>query len=1588
MTRIDSLFARLKRLDVRLWLEDGQLRYRAPRGALNSELLAELKQRKPEIIAFLTRVERAEQDPQLLPRRRDRPAPLSFPQQRFWFLDQLDGPDPTYNVPATHLLEGCLSTPALAQAFDAVVRRHESLRTTIEPGTGVASQRIAPHSNVVMPLVDLAGLPSDLRSATADRLARQHAQCTFDLVAGPLLRATVLRESDARHRLLTNFHHIVADGWSNGLVVREVAALYEAWRSGNPSPLAPVSLQYADYACWQREVATEQRIDEQLEFWRRTLVDAPDLLDLPADRPRPAVPSTAGDVVRFRLSEDLVGRFKTQLQDQGATLFMGLIAVYALLLQRYSGQTDIVVGVPSSNRSRLELESMIGCFVDSLPMRFDLARDPSFEQLVARVRRTALDAYANEDVPFEKVVEAVHPDRSLAHSPIFQVAFVLQNMPRATADLGELRLEYLPTDRRTAKYDVSLLMEESDGGIEAELEFRTDRFDRWRIEAMAKHYERLLEAAVCDAGCRLSQLAMLDVEERERLLRATRGLAPRRTQDDGLEGLFDRVATDRPDAIAVVHGRSHVSYRSLRTRSATICRRLRARGVQRGAIVALALPSSVDLIAAMLGVLRAGAAYLPLDPTHPIERLDEMLADSRAMALVTRRELADTVGSLVEEPLFVDGSDLQVENPAGRVSATPTPVPAGAPAYMIYTSGSTGRPKGVAITRDSVVGLVNGLLTEVYGACDPSAARRVALVASPVFDASVQQIFASLLGGHALHLLDADQKRDGQRFARFLLDRRIQISDGTPTLLAMMLEAGQEELFDSSLEQLLIGGEPLPVEALRRVAAVRGPHLRLSNLYGPTECCVDATVADIDFDALPCDAVALIGRPLPGHEVYLLDPTGEPLPTGIPGEIFLGGRGLGLGYLGRPAHTAASFVPSPFHHGERLYRTGDRGRSAPGGDVEFLGRDDDQVKVRGYRIELGEVEAVIRGHRWIAAVAVVVHPSTENELVAYIVWSKKQGGATSDGSASRAELRRHCERRLPSYMIPSLFIELPDIPRTPSGKLDRGALPQPHRLQSEVGEPALPPRTELEHRLAAAWQSVLGLGAVDIRRSFFELGGDSIKALQIAGRMRGEGFSLEVRDLFLHPTIEELAPRLAPLAPLVADDLPSGRFPLIPIQRWFFDRFSGRLSHYNQALLLALDQRADDTLEAGLTEIVRRHPAFRLRFTQEGGRWWQRYADVEDGVAFQVVDLAHSAEPEEELYRHSTSLQASFDLEHGPLFAAALYRLPDGDRLLLAAHHLVIDAVSWRIVLEELDLLLRGGTVDQLTVEATSYSTWSSHLMELAATEPESQWADTTQDDGFLPVVEASPPPRFGDRESIRFELSRRSTEALLGPCHRAYGTEIDDLLLTALGRALVGWRGGSRVAVALESHGRHSSEGIDLSRTVGWFTCFYPVLLELEASAGLRGQIKLVKETLRAIPAGGLGYGLLRYPPGAETSSEPDLPEVTFNYLGQLDRDLATTTFSLASERVGPHVAADAHLLAELEVVAMILDRCLTVEIGYGSQRFRNGSVESLATALEAELEAVIAHTEELDHPVLTPSDIDYDGFDIQQLDAFLDSL
>ncbi|GAB2444441.1 non-ribosomal peptide synthase/polyketide synthase [Streptomyces incanus] len=1501
------------------------------------------------------------------------PAPLSYAQQRLWFLDRFEPGSTEYTTLSVLRLRGPLDVGALRTALDGLVARHEALRTTFTEQDGQAWQMVHPPHRVDLPVDDLTTAP-DARAAL-DALLEREAATPFDLAAGPLLRARLARTAAGEHGehvLVLAVHHIATDGWSLGVLGRDLGELYTAAHEGRRPELPALPVRYADHAAWQR--ARTDHVEHQLAHWRETLDGVPPL-EPPTDRPRPAVRTRDGALVTFTLPAELTHRLRERGREADATLYMTLLTACTALLSRWADQDDFAVGTVTAGRERPEVHDVVGMFVNTLVLRNRIRPGTTFRALLEQVRGTVLEAFAHQDVPFERLVDALRPERDTSRTPLFQVMVALHNLGAEAPALPGLDVEPVTPPVRHATFDLAFDFVEGDGGVTGHLEYDTALFDEDTVRHLAARLRLLLEAAAQDPDRDVRALELMTTDERRRVLHDWQG--PRLTvPDTTFPALFEAQAARTPHATALVARDATLDFAALNERANRLAHHLVARGVAPEKVVAVRLPRTSDLLVTVLAVAKAGGTLLCLDPDLPAERVAHLLADAAPHTVLTADALRE-----------VPWDRLPAHDPTDR--DRPAPLRPDHAAYIVYTSGSTGRPKGVVVEHRHLVNLCHDHREGLVAPHTADGRRlRAALSASFSFDTSWEGPLLLALG-QEVHLIDEDVRLDPDAFCAQIAERRLDLVNVTPSFLRELTAAGLLAPGRHHPRVLLVGGEATGPDTWRELCAAAGLGVTAYNMYGPTECTVDATYGRCaDHPDRP-----VIGRPGRNLRAHVLDGALRPVPPGVPGELYLAGAQVARGYLGRPGPTASRFLADPFGApGERMYRTGDRARWDERGLLEFLGRADEQIKIRGFRIEPGEVEAALLAHPDVSEAVVTAREHAGRlMLVAHLV-------PAQDAVPTADELRLALRRTLPDHMVPAAFVPLARIPRTSSGKTDRRALPAPP-TQPDPATTYVAPRPGTEETLAAIWADVLRVERVGARDNFFALGGDSILSIQIVSRARRAGLALTTKDVFRHQTVAELALRVTEAAPAAAEAAPPAEAPLTPIQRWYLDgRRPGDPLRFTMSQRIELAPGTDiPALRPAVDALVRHHPALRTRFRRTDDAWRQEVLpDVPDGIlTHHDVTGLDGPELEAEVRRAADAARASLDPAEGRVVRVLLFdRGPDlPAQLLFTVHHLVVDGVSWRILLADLETAHRSaadGRSIELPPAGTPFGHWAArleaHTRSGALDGDLPHWERTAAAPADLPAGRPGP-HTHGTAATVTVLLEPETTEALLRRVPEVYRTQVNDVLLSALGRTLARWCGRDSVLVGVEGHGREDLfDDVDLSRTVGWFTAEFPLALSVAPDADWHDTLRSVKEQLRAVPLHGLSHGALRHLlPDSPLTGAP-APQVGFNYHGRWDADGDRSgLYGAALPPAGSDTDPDAPRPYLLDITGVVQGGRLELGWTYPPAVYDESTVRELADGMCAALRDIAAHCARPDAGGRTPSDFPLAGLGQSELDRLV---
>ncbi len=1484
--------------------------------------------------------------------------PLSFSQERLWFVDQLEG-SIAYHIPIIVNLEGDVDVSFVETSLKTILMRHESLRTVIKSEGGIAYQEVLSPDDWRMNKVSISD-PSELENIVTNYTSRP-----FDLSSDYMFRTCLCKLREGKYVLSAVFHHISSDGWSDGIFISEFVELYKSQKERREPLLVNLPLQYRDYAIWQRKYVEGEILKTQLSYWKNQLTGV-STLTLPTDYTRPLIQSTSGAILSFELDKELRDVLVNMCKEEGVTLFMFLLTAFKVLLHKYSGQEDICVGTPIANRTQSELENLIGFFVNTLAIRSNLGENPIFLDLLKEVKSTTLEAYEHQLVPFEKMVDHVVDMRDMRTSPLFQVLFVLQNTPEEeNLGLEGITLSTYEHKHTTSKFDMTMTAEDIKSGISLDVEYCTDLFTQETISRMLIHFEELLKNIVSKPNECIGDIPILTDKEKAQLL-DTFNLTQtdyniKRTVID----LFSEQVNKTPDYTAIVFKGEEITYKELDKLSNQFAHYLLSKyTLNQEDLIGVKLDRSEWLIISILAVLKTGCAYVPIDPNYPEERISYIKEDSNSKLIIDKAILNQYQENKENYTSKIPDINIQADHLA----------------YVIYTSGSTGKPKGVLIEHRNLINLCLWH-QQAYKVTDQS---KGVLFSGVGFDASVWEIYPYLLGGGTLYPIHEDETRyDITWLTDFIVKHKVSHIYLPSQICHDMVD--QEVLLDGVT--ILTGGDTLKLS--------KETSLQIYNNYGPTENTVVST-----FYKLSGNHVNMIpiGKPISNTSVYILGSNEELLPIGVTGELCVSGSGLARGYLNQKELTKEKFIKNPFIKGERMYKTGDLARWLPNGTIEFIGRKDDQVKIRGYRIELGEIESVLEEIPEVTQSVVLAKEDTQGNkrLVGYVV---------REDNTDKEELKNYLHTKLPEYMVPRLWVVIEAIPLTNNGKIDKKALPDPD--MSDLVKDYVAPQTEIEKQLSEIWQNVLGVKKVGIHDNFFELGGDSIITIQVVSRAKHFGIVMQPRDLFKHQTISELSEAIQNGASLVIGEqgILTGESDLLPIQRWYFDTSYSTLKNaqYNQTLLLSIDKSmAISSIEEMVQTIVNHHDALRFLYHKEEGGWKQVYKNdpnqliIEDLSSIPVDNVSESITTVCEFYQRSLSI------EKGEIFKIILIKTAKTEhknRLFIVAHHLVVDGVSWRILIQDLTLILKSlqdNSVFDLGSKSSSFRQWVHCLKEYATNKAfftqQSYWSTIINSYKSLPVDYKDRDQQ--NRSSVRechMVLEKELTTSLLQETHKAYGTEINDILLSCLALTIGNWSGFEKVVIGLEGHGREDiSKTIDLSNTVGWFTNLYPISLSVSPEFSLADIIKSVKEELRSIPDKGIGYGALKYL-HPELSIRESLSgthwDIIFNYLGQFDNVIENeSVINIAEESSGKDVGDQVVFCNKLEINGSVNDGVLVLTWNYSENQYDPSTIKKLSDSYLSNLKMLILHCISKEGRDFTPSDYGL-GKEVgyQELDTFL---
>jgi bacitracin synthase 3 len=1552
----------------------------------------------------------------------------SYHQERLWFIDRFESGNlyessPVYhNIPLILEIDGTLDAKLLEQSIQAVINRHEALRTQIITLDNKPFQFINQNADFKLLVLNLDENADTKDSDNAMALALEEVKCPFLLDRESLIRGKLIRTEKAKFLLVIVIHHIIADKFSLEILAGEIFLHYEALLNNRLPQLPDLPIHYADFSQWQRGFSGEV-LESLILFWKMKLHGKLQPLEIPVDRPRALVHIYRDARQSFSLPGKLGEKIKAFSEKEGVDHFIVLLTAFKVLLYRYSGQDEIIVGTALKNRNESGTERIIGPISNLVVIRSNFSRTSTFSEVLKELDKTVRDVCKYQALPFDKLVSELNPDKDMSRTALFDVLFQYEENLLQRMDLQNLKVRIIETNLGWGKYDLNVLLQQKEETISGIVVYNAEYYSDWRISYLIDHYIMILQGVLEETNQELSKIRLLTEKEKKRLLVDFNQTEAGYPKDKTIHQLFEEQAKRTPGYVALIGEKAQITndkqqgtpqaglnstsdnvsltYKELNEKAGQLAYLLIEKGVRSDTIVGLLLERSPDMIVSILAILKAGGAYMPIDPEYPEERITYMLKDSNARILLKKSEIrisksetnsndqnsndqkkANSYNVLDFETLkfeFVSSFEFRASNLNSSNLA-----------YIIYTSGTTGRPKGGMVEHVNVVRLFfNDRFQFDFGTSDVWT-----LFHSFCFDFSVWEMYGALLYGGRLIVISWMTARDTPGFLGLLGAKGATVLSQTPSAFYRLQdEELPQEKKNLRLRYVIFGGEALSPGKLKKWRE-RYPDTQLVNMYGITETTVHVTYKEITTKEIELN-FSNIGKPIPTLTSYVMDENQKLSPLGFNNELYIGGAGVARGYLNRPELTMEKFIENPYKKDERLYRSGDLVRLLPDGDIEYLGRIDHQVKIRGYRIELGEIENCLLNIPGVKETVVLVREELENDkyICAYFVSEKEYG---------ILELREYLSKKLPGYMIPSYFVQMDKIPLTSNGKVDRGALPGPKETSLREDVDYTLPSSVVEKKLVEIWEKVLGRNNIGINENFFMIGGDSIKSIQIISRLSSAGYKLEMKDLFQYPVISELATQVKKMTRIKDQSTITGTIPFTPIQRNFFNKSHIDPHHYNQAVMLYSKERADkEALKEVFSKIQEHHDALRITYklNTENGEIVQIDHDLDYPLSLEEYDLRNRENCYEELQTKADGIQASIDPEKGPLMKLGLFNLDDGDRLLIVIHHLVIDGISWRILFEDIEKLygqyIRGEKL-VLPSKTDSFKLWSEKLLAFANNKTflkeKAYWQkiesvnmpsipkDFDVDDNFIK-----------DTVSVSFTLSEEETGDLLTKVNKVFRTEINDILLTALGMGIKKTWGYDRILIALEGHGREAIfEEIDISRTVGWFTSVYPVLLDISYASDLGRQIKEIKETLRRILNKGIGHGILKYLTEEDYKKEINFklnPQIIFNYLGQFDEDVKQMSyFEIARESAGNFISMENRKEYELDVNGMISQKRLLVTVTYNNTHFKPETMAALASNYQSELSRIIAFCSSKEKREFTPSDFTYKGLTIESVNRLME--
>ncbi|MEI4803295.1 amino acid adenylation domain-containing protein [Bacillus sp. FJAT-51639] len=1485
--------------------------------------------------------------------------PVSSSQERLLAVQNMDETGLAYNMSAALILEGEVDKERVEKVFNTLVERHDAFRTEFDYINGEAVQRISKNITFKMDYLEI----DDVNEL--EPLIRKFIR-PFNVNQAPLLRVELIKLK-GQYLLNIDMHHLIADGISVDLIISEWSRLY------NGEELPPLRVQYKDYVSWAN--AKEQNdMQEKERYWLDQFKGEIPILDMPTDYLRPQMQSFEGDTYKFMLPDDIKEGLKTLSETTDTTLFMIMLAAYHTLLSKYTGQEDIIVGIPAAGRMHEDTKGIVGLFVNTLAIRNYPMANKSFHNFLAEVKETILGALDHQDYAFSNLVNKLGLTRDLSRNFLFDTMFSFFNTDSQQWDTKDLSIKPYEFKTNISKFDLVLNAEQKADDIYLEFEYCTKLFKSETIEQLGRHYIHVLREVILKGNTELSQIEILANKEKASMDFKFNNTFKDRQGSQPLHYYVEEQVRNNPKEIAVVFEDKKLTYKELNDYANELANLLLSKGINASHRVPIIMNRDLEVVVSMLAVMKIGASFAPIDINWPINRKIDVLKELESPVVITNEKLTNFNGELPYEFYYI-----QLENFSGVDKNPDVEVDKEDPLYVIFTSGSTGKPKGVIVPHR---GVINRLLwmNDYYGI---ESAKSVLQTTDHIYDSVVWQIFWPLMNGGKTTLTNKEDTLNADYICSIVHEQKITMTDFVPSVfntIVSQLEKNQvihEKL--KSLMQVIIGGEEITPKTVQYFIKVF-PHVKVTNLYGPTEASIGCIFYEVNGheDKIP------IGKPIDNTKIYILDQYLKRVPVGVPGHLYISGEPLAIGYLNNEKATREAYIENPYgtEGYKKMYKTGDVAKYLPDGNIAYLGRSDLQIKIRGYRIELNEIEFYLEQFEEInEAIVTTQEINGTTFLFGYVVGEK---------NIDLEQILEALAKQLPEYMIPTKLMQIDKIPIAFSGKANRKALPKFDWTDSVVSYES--PKNEMEELLTQIWIEVLNISEVGTHDNFFHIGGDSIKGLQIISKLKAKGYELTLKDLFQNPKIQNLALYVKKNARIPNQGPIEGDVILSPIQSRFFKEQGKSLNHFNQSVMLFNSEGFnEDYIKLVFEKLLTHHDALRMKYENESGLFKQTNTGIDNITVDLIVNNFEDYDNVDELIElEANQIQSSLNIFEGPLMKVGLFKTSDGDHLLIVIHHLVIDGVSWRIILQDLESLYTGlitGNKIQLPPKTDSYQKWANHLYQYATSEEllveKEYWLNVQQDPAHLIRKDKyAEDDTFGVSSNIEFTLDNEYTKKLLNEAHQVYNTEISDILLTALGLSMAEWKKSGQTLIYLEGHGRESFiEDIDISRTVGWFTSLYPVLLDIDVEKELSYQIKHVKDSIKRIPNKGFGYAVLKYLNEAAKVELNQKPEVSFNYLGQFDTDVNTSLFNYSNIPSGQEIGKDIVRSVVLDINCMIKDGQLTVVFNYNTKEFKESNVQQLVELYQQKLIEIINHCCNKTAVEKTPTDFTYNQLSIEEL-------